>query len=98
MDVIRCGGDTDTTAAIVGGIIGAAVGKDGIPAAWLDRLAEWPRTVAWMEKLGERCERSVAAGKPERAPRLSAFGLLGRNLVFLLIVLLQVVRRCLPPY
>lgn len=29
--VIRCGGDTDSTAAIVGGIIGTAVGKDGFP-------------------------------------------------------------------
>jgi ADP-ribosylglycohydrolase len=28
---IECGGDADTTAAIVGGIVGARVGKDGIP-------------------------------------------------------------------
>ncbi len=51
--VIRCGGDADTTAAIVGGIVGSAVGKEGIPAEWLDRLAEQPRSVAWMERLGE---------------------------------------------
>ncbi len=31
MDVVRCGGDTDTTAAILGGIIGAGVRKTGIP-------------------------------------------------------------------
>lgn len=31
IDIIQCGGDTDTTAAILGGIIGAAVGKWGIP-------------------------------------------------------------------
>ena len=62
-NVIRCGGDADTTAAIVGGIIGAAVGKDGIPAAWLDRLFEWPRSVTWMEQLGHRLE-SARRGAP----------------------------------
>lgn len=31
---IRAGGDIDTTAAIVGGIVALAVGMDGIPADW----------------------------------------------------------------
>ncbi|MEU8701280.1 ADP-ribosylglycohydrolase family protein [Streptomyces sp. NPDC048680] len=30
-------GDVDTTCAITGGIVGAAVGVDGVPAAWLRR-------------------------------------------------------------
>ena len=30
-EAIRQGGDTDTNACIVGGLIGAAVGSDGIP-------------------------------------------------------------------
>jgi len=38
--VIECGGDTDSTAAIVGGIVGSAVGKAGIPTEWLDDLLE----------------------------------------------------------
>jgi ADP-ribosylglycohydrolase len=91
--VVRCGGDTDTTAAIAGGIIGAGVGKEGIPAAWRDGLFEWPRTVAWMEALGER----LAEGKPGPAPRLSV-GVVGRNGLFFLIVLGHIVRRFLPPY
>ena len=33
--VIRCGGDADTTAAITGGIVGAAVGRAGIPDEWV---------------------------------------------------------------
>jgi ADP-ribosylglycohydrolase len=97
-EVIRCGGDTDTMAAIVGGIIGAAVGKDGIPAAWLDRLFDWPRTVTWMEHLGHRLAEALSRGQAERPPRLSAVGLLGRNLLFLLLVLVHAGRRCLPPY
>jgi ADP-ribosyl-[dinitrogen reductase] hydrolase len=97
-DVIRCGGDTDTTAAIVGGIIGSAVGKAGIPPDWLATLFEWPRTVAWMEQLGEELGRTLAEGKTGQPPHLSALGLLGRNQFFLLIVLAHVLRRCLPPY
>ena len=30
--VVRCGGDTDTTGAIVGAIVGSAVGRAGLPA------------------------------------------------------------------
>lgn len=35
---IRYGGDTDTTAAIAGGLAGIHYGIDGIPAEWLDAL------------------------------------------------------------
>jgi ADP-ribosylglycohydrolase len=98
MEVIRCGGDTDTTAAIVGGIAGAALGKDGIPAEWLSGLWEWPRTVAWMERLGECLEWALAEGRGGVVPRLSAVGLMGRNGVFLLVLLGHVARRCLPPW
>jgi ADP-ribosylglycohydrolase len=78
--LIECGGDTDTTAAIAGGIVGARVGKAGIPAAWLAGLWEWPRTVAWMERLGERLAEVCRRVTPMPAPRLSAPGLLARNL------------------
>lgn len=32
---IRCGGDIDTTAAMVGGVTALACGRDGLPADWL---------------------------------------------------------------
>ena len=51
-DTIRCGGDTDTAAAIVGGIVGAGVGPQGVPENWIETLWEWPRTVDWMQALG----------------------------------------------
>ncbi|MER7005328.1 ADP-ribosylglycohydrolase family protein [Dactylosporangium sp. NPDC000555] len=41
---IEAGGDVDTTAAIVGGIVAAYTGRDGIPPAWLEQrepLAAW---------------------------------------------------------
>jgi ADP-ribosylglycohydrolase len=98
IQVIECGGDTDTTAAILGGIIGARVGRSGIPEAWLDRLWEWPRTVTWMENLGEALARSLAGGEVRRAPGVFVPALLLRNLLFLFLVLLHGLRRTLPPY
>ncbi|MCA9067653.1 MAG: ADP-ribosylglycohydrolase family protein, partial [Planctomycetaceae bacterium] len=63
--VIRCGGDTDSTAAIVGGIVGCTVSKAGIPQEWLDHLWEWPRSVTWLEHLGKILAASRSTGQPE---------------------------------
>jgi ADP-ribosylglycohydrolase len=95
---IRCGGDTDTVAAIVGGIVGARVGKAGIPAAWLDGLWEWPRSVAWMEQLGERLAEVCVNGRPQPALPLAWWAIPPRNLFFLAVVLAHGFRRLLPPY
>jgi ADP-ribosyl-[dinitrogen reductase] hydrolase len=38
--VVSLGGDTDTNGAVAGGLLGASVGVDGLPAAWLARLRE----------------------------------------------------------
>lgn len=94
---VQCGGDTDTVAAIVGGILGAGVTQRGIPATWLNRLGEWPRTVCWMEDLGATVALSVG-GTPARVPHLSPLSVLARNAAFLLLVLLHLLRRALPPY
>jgi len=96
--IVKCGGDTDTTAAIVGGIVGSGVGRDGIPAAWLDGLLEWPRSVAWMERLAATLVRSREQNLSQEPPRLFGPWLLLRNAFFMVIVLVHVGRRCLPPY
>lgn len=95
--VVQCGGDTDTVAAIVGGLVGAGVGERGIPERCLEGLWEWPRSVGWMRKLGSALADSVS-GSSVHVPRLSPLGLLARNTVFLLLVLMHLVRRALPPY
>ncbi|MEV4511280.1 ADP-ribosylglycohydrolase family protein [Dactylosporangium sp. NPDC049525] len=44
---VEAGGDIDTTAAIVGGVVAAAAGRAAIPPAWLthrEPLPEWVRT------------------------------------------------------
>ena len=37
--VVALGGDTDTNAAVVGALLGAAAGRTALPSAWLDRVA-----------------------------------------------------------
>lgn len=96
--VIECGGDADSTGAIVGGIVGAGVGKEGIPAQWLDGLIEWPRTAEWMERLGAQLESAVQGGSAGRPIGLPIYGVALRNLLFLVIVLVHGLRRALPPY
>jgi ADP-ribosyl-[dinitrogen reductase] hydrolase len=38
--VVALGGDTDTNAAVAGALLGALVGEEGLPSAWLDRLED----------------------------------------------------------
>jgi ADP-ribosylglycohydrolase len=94
--VIECGGDADTTAAIVGGIVGARVGKEGIPADWLGGIWEWPRSVSWMQSLG--IELSQAWPNCSSAPVVNPIAVMLRNSLFLAIVLSHGFRRLGPPY
>jgi ADP-ribosylglycohydrolase len=100
-EVINLGGDTDSTAAIVGGIAGATVGAGGIPEEWLSGIWEWPRSVAWMRALALRLANQFStegSGAAQKTQPLFWPGLIPRNLMFLLIVLLHGFRRLLPPY
>jgi ADP-ribosylglycohydrolase len=96
-DIIKAGGDTDTAGAIFGGIVGAGVGKSGIPASWLNNIVEWPRSIGWIERLGEAVARRAELPATE-CPRYFVPGILLRNLAFLLIVLAHGMRRLVPPW
>ncbi|MGE0873702.1 MAG: ADP-ribosylglycohydrolase family protein [Burkholderiales bacterium] len=96
--VIRCGGDTDTTAAMVGGIVGARVGKAGIPAHWLGAIWDWPRGTAWIEELARRAVRAADTRTPQGTLFIAPWWLLARNFIFLLVVLAHGFRRLGPPY
>ncbi len=97
-EAVRCGGDTDTVAAIVGGMVGARAGRDGLPRTWLARLTDWPRSVAWIESLGDRLHRCKVEGRRDRPPTVFFPFALTRNLLFMLIVLAHGFRRLAPPY
>ncbi|MDX8400675.1 MAG: ADP-ribosylglycohydrolase family protein [Gallionellaceae bacterium] len=96
--LIRCGGDTDTTAAMLGAIVGAGVGRKGIPQKWLNDLVEWPRTVSWMEALSLKAAHAAQYREPGTAQHLSIVGLVLRNAGFFVLILAHGLRRLLPPY
>lgn len=77
---IRLGGDTDTTGAIVGAIVGARHGVGGLPSAWVEGLSDWPLTVPEIHALA----RSVAEGTPP--PRQRWVAAIPRNIAFTLLL------------
>ncbi|WP_436717363.1 ADP-ribosylglycohydrolase family protein [Roseiconus lacunae] len=96
--IIECGGDADTTAAIVGGIVAAGVGPEGIPGEWLDGVWEWPRSVFWMQRLGDTLANSLDRDHAVKSPTVNPIAVLLRNLLFLFVVLFHGFRRLVPPY
>lgn len=89
---IRLGGDTDTVAAIVGGIVGANTPPEQMPSAWRLGLRDLPRSLAWMKRLAH----ALAHALP---PIKLAWPLLPlRNAFFFCVVLLHGLRRLFPPY
>ncbi len=51
---VRCGGDTDTIAAMAGAIAGARFGSTAIPSRWLAALEDGPRGKSHVERLAGR--------------------------------------------
>jgi ADP-ribosyl-[dinitrogen reductase] hydrolase len=86
-EIIKLGGDTDTTAAILGGIIGARVGKKGIPQTWLNNLWDYPRHLQWIEKVGIRLAQVCDTEKSLLPVKLAWYLLPIRNFIFLIIIL-----------
>lgn len=56
LKAVNLGEDTDTTAAVAGGMAGALYGLNGIPQTWLDKL----KRLDWIEAM---CERAAANWK-----------------------------------
>jgi hypothetical protein len=97
-DVIALGGDTDTAAAIVGGIVGAGLAPDDIPARLREGWRDWPLTLTWLERLADSAARAIHSQTAQKPPRLFFPAKLFRNLFFMAVVLAHGFRRLLPPY
>ena len=95
---VACGGDTDTLAAVVGGILGARVGESGIQLEWRQGIKDWPISLGYLTKLAAALARGRSLGQPVAPPRAVWLFRFARNLVFLAIVLIHGFRRMLPPY
>ena len=84
-EAISLGGDADTVAAIAGGIVGAHVGKEGIPSEWLAGIADPAWSVARLEKIAVGL-----AGAPVFPVQVA------RNFLLLVVVLWHGFRRLFP--
>jgi len=91
IDVVLCGGDTDTTGAIVGSIVGAKAKEP--PREWIEGIIDFPRDLAFIEEVSVKLNRVFEEKKSQKAPRLSAVAILIRNVLFFLIVLVVAVTR-----
>ncbi|OQA80478.1 MAG: ADP-ribosyl-(dinitrogen reductase) glycohydrolase [bacterium ADurb.Bin243] len=112
--IISCGGDTDTTAAITGAIIGARVHKSGIPSKWLENIASWPYTIEFMSGLAEILSEAAAekennginkTAAPVNIKKISRKNIekpitlcFLRNTAAVAAILFHALRRALPPY
>lgn len=98
ISALECGGDTDTVGAILGALIGATVGKQGIPQDWLAEIWEWPRSVSFIERVAAALAKQKATQKSAGPVRYFWPGSIPRNLLFLAVVLAHGFRRLAPPY
>jgi ADP-ribosyl-[dinitrogen reductase] hydrolase len=89
---VQLGGDTDTVAAIVGALIGAELGarelERRLDPGWIDRLCDWPISVAYLRRLAQALARG-----DRHAARPPGFAVLIRNLAFFTVALAHVCTR-----
>lgn len=95
---IVCGGDTDTTAAVAAGIVGARSGATALPAALVSSLWDWPRGTRRLEEWAAAATGAIETRTPICMSEPVYPLCLARNLFFLGVVLAHAGRRALPPY
>ncbi len=81
-ETIREGGDTDTNACIVGGMIGAYYGLGGLPSEWVEKIrmcravkkrdVKYQARVLLEEKLVEKLLKKVV--DPEQLSQCALYG------------------------
>ena len=98
ISALECGGDTDTVGAIVGALCGATGGSDSIPQAWVNGLADWPRSVSFIQAVAEKLANQKPGSRALGEVKWFWVGQPLRNIFFLIVVLFHGFRRGLPPY
>ncbi len=92
---IACGGDTDSTAAILGGWLGALYGESGLPAQLIGRIQEGPFGASHLRALGHYLA-AIRRGEQPAVPGYSPAAALARNILLYPVVLGHAVRRTVP--
>lgn len=87
IEIVGCGGDTDSNAAVLGAWLGAMHGKGAFPQEWLDRIMQGPID---LDKLSR-----ALAGEGTRYGGFNYFVGLARNLVLIPYVLCLALFRAL---
>ena len=95
IEMVALGGDTDTVAAIVGGILGARLGAEAVPEDWLSGIIEPWWSQKRLAKLATQLAEVAQTGTPQRPD--TNFWLPTHALLFP-IVLFHGFRRLFPPY
>ncbi len=85
-ETLDCGGDADTTGAIVGAMMGASVGARGIPTRWVHGIVDVPVSVGYLRELASALTAALQ-NKTISRPRHGWWLIPLRNMVFLFIVL-----------
>lgn len=96
--IIRCGGDTDTTAAILGGVIGASLNKEKLPKNWLSKIFDYPFNPKKIEILSGYINGKIENNTIVHCKWLPGPLIFLRNLLFIVTILCHGFRRLLPPY
>ena len=91
IDVVVCGGDTDTTGAIVGGIVGAKAKEP--PKEWLDGFVEYPRNLKFVDEVSSKLADIFTKKRAAKAPDIAYPLLLLRNIFFLIVILIVAIKR-----
>lgn len=98
VEMIECGGDTDTTAAILGGILGAGITSSEIPEDLRKNIYLFPYSKKYIENISQALDsRNKINSKINIKEPFWGLSLI-RNLVLIPVIVFHVIRRMLPPY
>ena len=94
-EAIACGGDTDSVAAIAGGIAGAET--EAFNPLWLAIMIDMPYSINYITTLGSTLAES-SEFRVVIPPPVANWLTIPRNIVFFIAVLFHGFRRIFPPY
>ena len=96
--IILLGGDTDTCAAIIGGILGAGF-KDHTPLKQdASSIMDWSIDIQTLDQIATELTCSIAQPRTVKLKLESGPLIFIQNLIFLSVVLIHGLRRHFPPY